>query len=36
MKTIAKLAETRMKGLREKLHGDWKSGYRKRRAYDDE
>ena len=36
MKTIAKLAETRMKGLREKLHGDRKSGYRKRRAYDDE
>src|SRR5438128_12508621 len=32
MKTIAKLAEARMKGRRERLHRDRKSGYQHRRA----
>lgn len=36
MKTMAKLAEARMKGLRQRMQGEKKSGYKKRRGYDDE
>jgi hypothetical protein len=36
MKTMAKLAEARMKGLRQRMQGEKKSNYKKRRAYDDE